>query len=186
MRPDRAIHRLALGRLSTNLALGLLPFGFLAGLDPAASVRAALPIWLCGLAALAAAAFLSMGLPTPRPRTAPFRRLLSCLLLGGSLAAIPWSLQCFAFFPVAVITGFVARWWHYLLETRDLRVADRQRLPLPCLATRLRRVITWITGALSPLLVLTGLPAPQLLSLSFLLTVFSQWSSAFELNMKLG
>jgi hypothetical protein len=59
-------------------------------------------------------------------------------------------------------------------------VADRQRLALPCLATRLRRAVTWVTGAVIPTLVLSGLPAIPLLFLSFGLTVFSQWTVAEE------
>ena len=84
---------------------------------------------------------------------------------------------------MVVGAGFVSRWWLYSLETRDLVVADRQRLALPCLATRLRRAITWITGAVIPLLVFSGLPAFPLLFLSFGLTVFSQWTVAEEANL---
>ena len=112
-----------------------------------------------------------------------FRRLLSCILLGSSLAAIPWSAQNLVLFPAAAGAGFITRWWLYLLETRDLIRADRQKQALPCLATRLRRSITWITGALIPLLLLTGLPAAPLLVLSCVLTLFNQWTVGCELKI---
>lgn len=175
-------HRNALARVSTNLALGLTPFALLAGLHPEMPADAALPTLLCLLAVFAVAGCLSPGTDDAQPAT-PLRRLLSCLLLGSSLAALPWHAGALPFFPAVMGTGFVVRWWLYSLESRDLVVADRQRHALPCLATRLRRVVTWITGALIPLLVFSGLPAFPLLLLSFGLTVFSQWTVAEEANL---
>ena len=172
-------HRHALARVSTNLALGMTPFALLAGLHPEMPAEAALPTLLYLLAAMAVAGCLNLGSAEAHPGT-PFRRLLSCLLLGSSLAAIPWHTGGMPFFPAVVGTGFVIRWWLYLLESRDLVVADRQRLALPCLATRLRRGVTWITGAVIPTLVFSGLPALPLLVLSFGLTAFSQWTVAGE------
>jgi hypothetical protein len=172
-------HRHALARVSTNLALGMTPFALLAGLHPEMPADAALPTLLCLLAAMGIAGCLNLGSGEAHPGT-PFRRLLSCLLLGSSLAAVPWHLGALPFFPVVVGTGFISRWWLYSLETRDLVAADSQRLALPCLATRLRRSLTWITGAVIPTLVFSGLPALPLLSLSFGLTVFSQWTVAEE------
>jgi hypothetical protein len=172
-------HRNALARVSTNLALGLTPFALLAGLHPEMPADAALPTLLCLLATLAIAGCLNLGTEDAHPGT-PLRRLLSCLLLGSSLAALPWHAGALPFFPAVMGTGFVVRWWLYSLETRDLVVADRQRLALPCLATRLRRAVTWITGAAIPVLVFSGLPAFPLLALSFGLTVFSQWTVAEE------
>ena len=171
-------HWSALARVSTNLAFGLVPFTLFAGLYPG-SADASLPILLYLLAAIAIAGCLNLGPADSHPGT-PFRRLLSCLLLGSSLAALPWHAGSLPFFPAVVGTGFAIRWWLYLLETRDLVVADRQGLALPCFATRLRRAITWITGAVIPILVFSELPAFPLLLLSFALTAFSQWTVAEE------
>jgi hypothetical protein len=91
--------------------------------------------------------------------------------------------QSLPILPVALVAGLVLRWGLYLLETRDLVLADRRRLALPSLATRLRRGITWLTGALIPLLVFSGLPPVPLLTLSFALTAFNQWTVACELRM---
>lgn len=174
----------ALPRLTGNLALGLAPFALLAGLHPAIGAKQAAAVWLCFLAAAALAGCLHLGQSRPTIKADPvFRRLLSCILLGSSLAAIPWNAQNLPLFPVAAGAGFVTRWWLYLLETRDLIRADRQKQALPCLATRLRRSITWITGALIPLLVLTGLPAVPLLVLSCVLTLFNQWTVGCELKL---
>jgi hypothetical protein len=172
-------HKNAVARVSTNLALGLTPFALFAGLHPEMPADAALPTLLSLLAAFGVAGCLNLGTDDVHPGT-PFRRLLSCLLLGSSLAALPWHSGALPFFPAVMGTGFVSRWWLYSLETRDLVVADRQRLALPCFATRLRRAITWITGAVIPLLVFSGLPAFPLLLLSFGLTAFSQWTVAEE------
>lgn len=172
-------HRNAVARVSTNLAFGLSAFTLFAGLHPAMPADAALPTLLYLLAAIAIAGCLNPGTDDSHSGT-PFRRLLSCLLLGSSLAALPWHTGALPFFPFIMGTGFVSRWWLHLLETRDLVTADRHRLALPCLATRLRRTITWITGAAIPLLILSGLPPFPLLLLSFGLTVFSQWTVAEE------
>jgi hypothetical protein len=172
-------HRNALARVSANLAFGLSPFALIAGLHPAIPPDAAVPTWLCLLASFSIAGCLNLGAADTRPGT-PLRRLLSCLLLGSSLAALSWDAGSLPFFPAVVATGFVCRWWLYFLETRDLRIADHRRLALPCLATRLRRGITWITGAAIPLLVAIGLPPFALLLLSFVLTAFSQWTVAGE------
>jgi len=172
-------HRNALARVSTNLALGLTPFALFAGLHSGMPADASLTTLLCLLAAIAIAGCLTPGTDGDHSGT-PFRRLLSCLLLGSSVAALPWHAGAQSFFPAVIGTGFVSRWWLYSLETRDLVLADRQRLALPCFATRLRRAITWITGALIPILVFSGLPPFPLLFLSFGLTVFSQWTVAEE------
>jgi hypothetical protein len=172
-------HRNALARVSTNLAFGLSAFVLFAGLHPAMPADAALPTLLYLFAAIAIAGCLNWGTDDGHSGT-PFRRLLSCLLLGSSLATLPWLSGALPFFPFVMGTGFVSRWWLYSLETRDLVAADRQRLALPCLAARLRRAVTWITGAAIPLLIFSGLPPFPLLFLSFGLTVFSQWTVAEE------
>lgn len=176
----------ALARVTGNLAFGLAPFSVLAGLHPSVSAQEAAAVWICllGTAGLAGCLHLGQRQVLDLEAGSEFRRLLSCLLLGGSLAAVPWHAQGLKLFPLAALTVFVARWWLYLLETRDLVAADQQKLALPCLATRIRRSITWITGLLIPLLLLTGLPGGPLLTLSFGLTVLIQWIAAFELKIK--
>src|SRR5690606_21737054 len=134
------------------------PVAVLAGLHPAMPAKAALPVWWCLLLCFALAGCLNIGARDQGGGTA-LRRPLACLLLGSSLAAIPWKSQNLALFPVILATGFVSRWWLYALETRDLVIADRRKIALPCLATRYRRAITWITGAVIPLLVVSGLPS---------------------------
>ena len=175
---------IALARVAGNLAFGVAPFALLAGVHPAVVAQDAAPVWLClfGTAALAGCLHLGERQMQLEAGTV-FRRLLACILLGSSLAAIPWQAQELVLFPAAAGGGFVSRWWLYLLETRDLIEADRRRLALPCLATRLRRSITWITGALIPSLLLAGLPGVPLLGLSFALTVFSQWTTSCELKI---
>lgn len=172
-------HRNALARVSTNLAFGLAPFALIAGLHPAMPQQAAVPTLLCQLASISVSGCLNLGAAGTWPDTS-LRRLLSCLLLGSSVAALSWQAGPLPFFLAVVAIGFVCRWWLYLLETRDLRIADRRRLALPCLATRLRRAVTWITGAAIPFLVAIGSPPFPLLSLSLALTVFSQWTVAGE------
>jgi hypothetical protein len=184
MSRDASPQRTALTRVTGNLVFGVAPFALLAGLHPAVPAKDAAVVWMCLFGTAALAGCLHLGKRQVPLETGPvFRRLLSCILIGSSLAAIPWHAQGLGLFPVAAGAGFVARWWLYLLETRDLIVADRRRLALPCLATRLRRSITWITGAIIPLLVLAGLPGVPLLTLSFVLTAFSQWISACELKI---
>jgi hypothetical protein len=175
----------ALARVAGNLAFGLAPFALLAGVHPAVSAREAAAVWMClfGVAALAGCLHLGEH-QVALEGGSLFRRLLSSILLGSSLAAIPWHAQELKLFPLAALAGFVARWWLYLLETRDLLEADRQRLALPCLATRIRRSITWVTGLVIPLLLLARLPGEPLLALSFALTVFIQWIGNFELSIR--
>jgi len=172
-------HRNALARVSANLAFGLAPFALIAGLHPAIPPDAAVTTWLWLLASFSIAGCLNLGAGDTRLGT-PLQRLLSCLLLGSSVAALSWDAESLPFFPAVMATGFICRWWLYLVETRDLRMADHRRLALPCLATRLRRRITWITGAAIPLLLAIGSPPFPLLLLSFALTAFSQWTVAGE------
>lgn len=180
-----SVHRIALSLMATNLAIGLVPFGLLAVLHPAIALNGTIPIWLCLILALATAGAVSSApdaceegaLPI---RPAGFHRTLSCLLLGSSLAAIPWKLQEFSCSLGIILIGFSIRWLLYALESWDLRMADLRKQPLPCLATRIRRGITLITGALIPLMILAGLPTVPLLATSFILTAFSQWTAACE------
>ena len=179
-------HRIAFVQVATNLALGTVSFLLLALLHPEVPIRDAGPSVLTLTVAVAVAIFLiaSTGEPdwSPPPvRFAVVRRGLSCLLLGSSLIAVPWNLQGLPCFPWVVAIGFGSRWLLYGLESLDLRAADRGREALPCFATRLRRTITWITGAAIPLLVLAGLPGQPLLLTSFFLTVFAQWTIPGEI-----
>lgn len=177
---------MALAKVTVNLARGSALFFLLGLLYPGLPAAKSMPGAIClGLAMTAA--FLTgppRGLPGPTPPQGgffAFRRCLSCILLGSSLFAVPWNFQDLPCFPWAVVSGFGARWLLYGFESLDLRAAAHGREPLPCLATRLRRAITWVTGALIPLLVLGGLPGFPLLTLSFLLTLFAQWTAAGEL-----
>jgi hypothetical protein len=173
-------------RVATNLALGTVPFALLSILYPGVSIREAGP----GLLSLAIAAALALLLiastgelewnPSPL-RLAVVRRFLSSLLLGSSLIAIPWNLQELPCRSWAVFMGFGSRWLLYGLESMDLRAADRGREALPCFATRLRRTITWITGAIIPLFVLVGCPELPFLLISFFLTIFAQWTASGEI-----
>jgi hypothetical protein len=178
-------HRTAFMRVATNLALGTVPFALLSILYPGVPIRDAGP----GLLSLTIAATLALlliastretELGSPPVRFAATRRCLSCLLLGSSLIVVPWNFQGLPCLSWAVAMGFGSRWLLYGLESMDLRAADRGREALPCFATRLRRMITWITGAVIPLSVLVGCPALPLLLISFFLTLFAQWTAMGE------
>jgi hypothetical protein len=184
MRAESSAHCSAFARVASNLALGTLPLALLAALYPGVSLRETGPGWVCVAITAVVAIVLGSSVegrlaPVPQ-RYAAFRRCLSCLLLGSSLLAVPWNFQELPCFPWAIAVGFGSRWLLYGLESLDLRIADRGREPLPCLATRLRRIVTWVTGALIPILVISGLPGVPLLSLSFFLTLFAQWTAAGE------
>lgn len=181
MTPVLSVHRSTTALLAANLGLGLLPFLLLASCHPAIRGRGALSLGI-SLASLMAAALMI----APQPRqllksgVPPGRRALACLLLGASLAAIPWKQQNLPLAGTVISTGFGIRWLLFALETLDLRKADRHRQPLPCAATRIRRACTLVTGALIPLLLLAGFPCPPLLWISFILTLFCQWTVGGE------
>lgn len=182
MQAAKSFHRHATAYLAANLGIGLIPFVLMAVCHPFIRWHSALPLAICLAFALALswllaprAGFLRM------PGLAPMRRLLACLLLGFSLAAIPWKHQSLPFATFILAAGFGIRWWLFALETMDLRRADRQHQPLPCAATRIRRTCTIITGALIPLLLLAGLPCTPLLWISFGLTLFCQWTVVGEI-----
>jgi hypothetical protein len=179
-----AFRRDAISQVAAQLALGFAPFTLLAGLHPSLAPGQAKVTWHCLVVSTTLACLLNRGRQATSMPSAPvLRRLAGSLLLGGSLAAIPWAAQGLPILPVAMVAGLVLRWGLYLLETRDLILADRRRMALPSLSTRLRRGITWFTGALIPLLVLSGLPAVPLLTLSFALTAFNLWTVACELRV---
>ena len=186
MGAELSVPRMALARATATLAWGSALFFLLGLLYPGLPAGKSVPGGIClGLAVTAA---LLTGPPRELPGFTPpqegcpiFRRCLSCILLGSSLFAVCWNFQHLPSFPWAVVSGFGARWLLYGLESSDLRAAAQGREALPCLATRLRRAVTWVTGALIPLLVWGGLPGFPLLALSFLLTFFGQWTAAGEL-----
>jgi hypothetical protein len=174
-----------LARVAANLAFGLSPFVVLealpvAGGGPWNSSTAVL--W--GMTAAFALCLHRKDRQAVVERGSPFRQLLSCLLLGSSLAAIPWHVAGASVFPIAAGVGFLCRWWLYILEAKDLAEADRRKMALPCLATRIRRSFTWMTGALIPVLLFARLPGFPLLALSFALTAGGQWIGAYELRLK--
>lgn len=181
---EPSARRHAFARLAANLALGTLPFAALGALYPGIPSRDTVPGWVCVAVTAMIAIFSGTkadgAFAPPLPRHAAFRRCLSCLLLGSSLLAVPWNFQRLPCLPWAVAAGFGSRWLLYGLESWDLRAAERGREPLPCLATRLRRIVTWITGGLIPLLVFSGFPGFPLLTLSFFLTLFAQWTLVGE------
>jgi hypothetical protein len=179
-----AFQRDTIAQVVAQLAIGLAPFTLLAGLHPSLATGQADSSWLCLTVAASLACLLSReGQAGNLPSTPLLRRLAGSLLLGGSLIAIPWAAQELPILPMALLAGSALRWGLYLLETRELILAERQRLALPSLSTRLRRGITWVTGALIPLLVFSGLQAVPLLILSFTLTAFNQWTVACELRL---
>src|SRR5690606_7903049 len=128
------------------------------------------------LSALCARRWFPVTLASP-----PGRRPVAILLLGSSLAALIWSDSPIPLLlTLAVITGFIARWSLFALEVRDIRISDELRIGLPTLATRTRLIITWLTGALIPALVLLGIWTKPLLISAFLLTFFNQWTATCE------
>lgn len=181
MTPVLSVHRSATALLAANLGLGLLPFLLLAICHPAIHGRGMIPMGI-GLASLLAAALLI----SPRPQLLlesgppPARRALACLLLGASLAGIPWKQHGLPLANAVIATGFGIRWLLFTVETLELRNADQHHLPLPCPATRIRRACTLVTGAVIPLLLLVGFPCLPLLWISFLLTLFCQWTIGGE------
>lgn len=109
-----------------------------------------------------------------------YRHLLGCLLLGSSLAAALWRILGLGHTGWLIVTGMIVRWYLFGSETIHLHHEDRMKHPRPSSATQARRMITIVTGALIPLLLLAGVPPIPWLSISFLLTAFCQWTIARE------
>lgn len=181
MKPARSVHRSAAALLAANLGIGLLPFVLLAGFHPAIRWQGAIPLGVCLATALLGSCFIA---PDPRvlwSSGVPLaRRLPACLLLGASLAAIPWKQQGFPLAAMIISLGLGLRWLLFAVESLELRRADHHRLPLPCAATRIRRGCTMITGAIIPALLVLGFPCLPLLWISFILTLFCQWTVGGE------
>lgn len=173
----------ALNRLGTQLCLGLMPFIVFALAHPDIPDHQKTSFGMALTLVSGLYLFLRFNRKTTNCMSRPvWQWSLSCLLVGSSFAAIPWKIFGFPL-SIAVITlGFSIRWMLYAVETWELRIEDSQKAPMPCLATRIRRGITFITGALIPLLILAGLPVVPLLILSFLLTALGQWSAACEMQ----
>jgi len=174
----------ALNRLFRQLCLGLTPFILCALVHPDIprhqKTSLSMALMLFGGSYL----FLRLNQETTNRFKHPvWRWSLSCLLVGSSFAAIPWKLFGFPLSMSVIALGFSIRWMLYAVETWELRIEDTQKAPMPCLATRIRRGITFITGALIPLLILAGLPVVPLLILSFFLTAIGQWSVACEMQV---
>lgn len=180
MTPALSVHRSATALLAANIGLGLLPFLLLAGCHPAIRGRGAVPLGISLASLMTAALLIAPPRQVLKPGIPPTRRALACLLLGASLAAIPWKQQNLPLCGAVISTGFGIRWLLFLLETLDLRKADRHHQPLPCAATRIRRSCTLVTGAVIPLLLLAGFPCLPLLWISFILTLFCQWTVGGE------
>jgi hypothetical protein len=107
-------------------------------------------------------------------------RVLPALLLGGSLVALLAAGRDVGLLRSAVLAGSAARWTLFTLELREVKRCDSAGIGLPSAATRLRLAITWLTGALIPLLVWLDVWPHGLLVIALVLTVFSQLSAATE------
>jgi hypothetical protein len=181
MKADSNIHRIAVSQVATNLTLGIIPLLLLALAIPSISLSQTLNLWICLNGTFLISRVFQLGSEKPsRNYSHGFMRIISCMLLGTSLIAIFWKGQNLPHALEIIILSFSIRWLLFIIETRNLILADRQRQPLPSFATRIRRLITFITGAVIPAFILIGLPAIPLLTLSFCLTTFAQWAIAFE------
>lgn len=175
---------MALNRLGTQLSLGLTPFILLALAHPEIPRHYKTSLGLCLATSAGFYLLLRLARKSTTHSSRPFWHWsLSCLLLGSSLAAIPWKILGFPLSIAIVTLGFFIRWLLFAVETWELRIEDLHKAPMPSLATRIRRGATYITGALIPLLLITGLPVVPLLGLSFILTALGQWSAACEIQV---
>ena len=119
--------------------------------------------------------------------TFPKRRIAAILLVGVSLAALVWYPHFDLAEHAALIVGLLIRWGLFAGELREIREMDRNHAGLPSAAARMRLGITSVTGIVLPLLwMLHWGPAFWLLLLSFLLTVFSQWTAMAEMHYRLA
>lgn len=170
--------RAALSAVLANLSLGLLPFCLIIFSIRPTSLPVGIACMLCGTLYHCLSRTSTIRAPVAH-------RTLSCLLLGASFAVIPWVHGKLPF-PVFVMAFcFVLRWLIFAMETWEIERADRMKQPLPSLSARIRRSITWITGALIPLLIWRGLSPIPLLSVSFLLTFLCQWIANIEMRLDL-
>lgn len=181
MNADSNVHRIAVSQVAANLTLGIIPLLMLALLMPSVSFGQKLSMWIClACSFLVSRFFCPASVKPARNYVHGLMRIIVCMLLGASLIAIFWKGQDLPHALEIIVLSFCIRWLLFIIETRNLMLADRQRQPLPSFATRIRRIITFITGAVIPVLILIGLPAMPLLTLSFCLTAFAQWAIAVE------
>jgi hypothetical protein len=181
MKTDSKLYRIAVAQVATNLTLGIIPLLLLALAIPSIELRKTLSFWIClAVSFLISRIFASGSEKASQNYSCGFMRIISCMLLGTSLIAIFWKGQQLPHALEIIILSFSIRWFLFIIETRNLRIADKQRQPLPSIATRIRRIITFITGAVIPAFILIGAPAIPLLILSFCLTAFAQWAIAYE------
>ena len=181
MKADSTHHRIAVSQVATNLTLGIIPLLLLALAIPSISLRQTMSLWICLAVSFLISRIFAKGSEKPSTHySIGYMRIISCMLLGSSLIAIFWKGQQLPHALEIIVLSFSVRWLLFIIETRNLRLADKQRQPLPSFATRIRRLITFITGAVIPIFILIGSPAIPLLTLSFCLTAFAQWAIAFE------
>ncbi|MES2981772.1 MAG: hypothetical protein V4727_05605 [Verrucomicrobiota bacterium] len=181
MKTDSTYYRIAVSQVATNLTLGIIPLLLLALVIPSISLSQTLSFWICLTVSFMISRVFAVGSDKPsRNYSHGWMRMISCMLLGTSLIAIFWKGQNLPHALEIIILSFSIRWFLFIIETRNLILADRQRQPLPSFATRIRRIITFITGAVIPLFILIGSPPIPLLTLSFCLTAFAQWAIAYE------
>ena len=181
MKADSTHYRIAVSQVATNMTYGIVPLLLLASIIPEISFSQTISFWVCLFGSFLISRIFSVGCKEyMRNYCSGFFRVISCLLLGTSLIVIFWKWHDLPHALEIIILSFSIRWLLFIVETRNLRLADIQRKPLPSLATRIRRIITFITGAVIPVLILMGLPPIPLLTLSFCLTSFAQWALAYE------
>jgi hypothetical protein len=181
------LFRAALARVTWNMGVGTAVFGCILLLNPEIPAVRAVPTLVAAFVAMGFGKRLTVpGFSPPAPEVfhgRVFRRQLSVILIGSSLAALLWSAQEIPWITLPIVLGFVARWVLYGLEVSDIRLCDRRKIGLPPLAARIRLWITLVTGALIPGLVLLEVSAPPLLLFSFFLTCFGQWSAICEIAL---
>ncbi len=181
MKTDSTHHRIAVSQVATNLTLGIIPLLLLALAIPSIALHQTGSLWICLAVSFLISRIFAVGSSEKMNyRNFGFLRIISCMLLGSSLIAIFWKWQQLPHALEIIILSFSIRWLLFIVETRNLRLADIQRQPLPSQATRIRRIITFITGAVIPTFILVGSPPIPLLTLSFCLTAFAQWAIAYE------
>lgn len=181
MEIDSKNYRIAISQVAANVAIGLIPLILICFVIPGIQPSQTLNLWLCFGSTFVLSLATSFELPLQQfGGYFGFFRIASCLLLGSSLAAVFWKLQNLPHALEIIIFSFFTRWLLFALETRDLFLADIHRNPLPSIATRVRRTITFITGGVIPVMILIGLEPIPLLILSFILTALSQWAINYE------
>ena len=179
MKVDSDILRIAIALVLKNLGLGMMAILLLLSALPAIGLNHTMDIWIWVAMVFAGGIFLA---PDFQPVQGAFGlvRVISCLLLGCSFIAIFWKWNGFPHAFGIIVTSFSLRWLLFFMESLRIRESDARREPLPSYATRVRRWITFVTGAVIPVLIFCGFSPVPWLVLSFLLTLFAQWAVACE------